>query len=482
METLLRILSEDEKTEVHERSLKILAETGVKVDTAKGRQYLKDAGAEVNENSKIVKFPRVLVEDSLRLAPKDFTLGARRPGWDLSMNAGECTLMPDGKGITVIDRKTGEHRPSTYKDWWEATRLNDALDEFGVYWDMAERSDVGESISCAVKHWRHVFSNFSKHVQDSSKNAEFSRWLLEMIQAIFGDKETVRRTHPFSFLVCPKSPLEIEEQRTDAYLELLGWDIPIAVMPMPLMGGTGPGNMISMTILGNCEILAMLCLIQAADPGTPFIYAPALAVMNPRTGAYYAGAIENGLLSSAGIEMARFYGLPVEGSGGGTDTYAPGIQATYERAMSSLIPMLSWPDLFIGSVLLGGSMILSLEQLVIDAEVFRMCKQAHRGILTNDDMWLDDVIQQVGPGGHFLGEKSTAVNMRSGEWLIPRLGVHESQESWEKAGKINILEEAREKVEHLLRTHEPLPLSDEVKKELDKIQKRANQSSEQRNS
>jgi len=28
METLLRVLSEDEKTEVHERSLKILAETG----------------------------------------------------------------------------------------------------------------------------------------------------------------------------------------------------------------------------------------------------------------------------------------------------------------------------------------------------------------------------------------------------------------------------------------------------------------------
>lgn len=482
METLLRILSEDEKTQVHERSLKILSETGVKVNTAKGRQYLKDAGAEVNENSKIVKFPRAMVEESLRLAPKDFSLGARRPGWDLSMNAGECTLMIDGEGTSVIDRKTGEHRPSTFDDWLEATRLIDALDEFGVYWDMVERSDTGESISSVVKHWRHIFSNFSKHVQDASPNAELSPWLLEIIQAIFGDKETVRRTHPFSFLVCPQSPLEIEEQRTDAYLDLLGWDIPIAVMPMPLMGGTGPGNMISMTILGNCEILAMLCLIQAAEPGTPFIYAPALAVMNPRTGAYNAGAIENGLLSSAGIEMARFYGLPVEGSGGGTDTYVPGIQASYERSMSSLIPMLSWPDLFIGSVLLGGSMILSLEQLVIDAEVFRMSKQAHRGILANEKMWLDDVIQRVGPGGHFLGEKSTLTNMRSGEWLLPRLGVHEAQESWERAGKKNILEEAREKVEHLLLSHEPLPLSDEVEKELDKIQKRANQSSEQRNS
>jgi trimethylamine--corrinoid protein Co-methyltransferase len=269
------------------------------------------------------------------------------------MNAGECTLIADGEGISVIDRKTGEYRPSTFKDWLEATRLIDALDEIGVYWDMVERGDAEESISSAVKNWRYIFSNFSKHVQDSSSNAEFSPWLLEIIQAIFGDKETVRRTHPFSFLVCPKSPLEIDGQRTDAYLELLEWDIPLAVMPMPLMGGTGPGNMISMTILCNCEVLAMLCLIQAADPGTPFIYAPSLAVMNPRTGSYNAGAIENGLLSSAGIEMARYYGLPVEGTGGGTDTYAPGIQASYERTLNSLIPMLSWPDLIVGSGMFG---------------------------------------------------------------------------------------------------------------------------------
>jgi trimethylamine:corrinoid methyltransferase-like protein len=51
LEILLRVLSEDEKTQVHERSLKILAQTGVKVNTAKGRQYLKNAGAEVDEIS-----------------------------------------------------------------------------------------------------------------------------------------------------------------------------------------------------------------------------------------------------------------------------------------------------------------------------------------------------------------------------------------------------------------------------------------------
>ncbi|MFC1996393.1 trimethylamine methyltransferase family protein [Chloroflexota bacterium] len=473
METYLSVLSEDEKARVHERTMKILAETGVRVETAKGRQYLKDAGAEVDENTKIVCFPQPLVEESLRLAPKKFTLGARRPGWDLPMNIGDCTLMPDGEGIMIIDRKTGEHRPTTNNDWLEATRLSDALDEIGVYWAMAEPGEGQDSIPDSISHWRKMFGNFSKHIQDSSATAEESQWLLEVMQAVFGDKEIIRQKHPFSFLVCPQSPLIIEEQHTDAYLELLGWDIPIAVMPMPLMGGTGPGNMISMTILSNCEVLSMLCLVQAAAPGTPFIYAPATAVMNPRTGMLSSGAIENGLLSSAAIEMARFYELPVEGSGGGTDTHVPGIQATLERAQNAMLPMLSWPDLMVGAGLLGGSMILSLEQLVIDAEMFRMSKQAHRGILTHDEKWLDEVIQSVGPGGNFLGEKSTRANLRSGEWLIPRLGNHETRKAWEDAGEKDILEEAREKVENILSTYQPMPLPLEVEAELDLIEQKA---------
>lgn len=476
METLLRVLSDDEKAGVHERTLKILAETGVRVETDKGRQILKDAGAEVDEVTKIAKLPRTLVEEAIRLAPKKFSLGARRPGWDLPMNSGDCTLMPDGEGITIIDRQTGEHRPTTYNDWVESIVLSDALDEVGVYWAMAEPGEGHESISETIKHWRTMFRNFSKHIQDSSSTAEESRWLLEVLQAVFGDKETIRQKHPYSFLVCPQSPLIIEKQHTDAYLELLGWDIPIAVMPMPLMGGTGPGNMISMTILGNCEVLAMLCLVQAAAAGTPFIYAPALAVMNPRTGMLSSGAVENGLLSCAAIEMARYYQLPVEGSGGGTDTHAPGVQSTLERAMNAMLPMLSWPDLMVGAGLLGGSMILSFEQLIIDVEMFRMSKQAHRGILASDEKWLDEVIQRVGPGGHFLGDKSTRGNLRSGEWLIPHLGIHESRKAWETSGKKDILAEAREKVDHILATHKPLPLGEEVEKELVKIQKHAKES------
>jgi len=445
--TLLQVLSEDERAQVHECTLRVLTNTGLQVDTAWGRQILKDAGAEVDKNTNIVHFPRALIEESLRSAPKEFTLGARRPGWDLRMNGGDCTLLIDGEAMFVLDRETGERRPGTFNDWLEATRLIDALDEVGVYWHMVEASDSGDTMADSIMYWRNLFRNFSKHVQDPIISPEQAPWLLEVLQVIFGDKETIRCRHPLSFLLCPQSPLVIEGPYTDAYLALLGWDIPVAAMSMPLMGATAPGSLISTVVLGNCEVLGLLCLIQAAAPGTPFIYAPALAVMDPRSGRYNGGAIEQGLLGAATTEMARYYGLPVEASGIGTNHQVPGIQAGYERAMNGLLPVLSWPDILVGPGLLGGSMNLSLEQL-------------------------EDVICRVGPGGNFLGERSTVAGTREGEWYVSKLSLHATFERWEAAGRPMLLEEAREKVEQILATYEPLPLDEDVEGELDRIQKR----------
>jgi trimethylamine--corrinoid protein Co-methyltransferase len=477
MRPSLQVLSEDERAQVHERTLRILAQTGMRVDTARGRQVLKQAGAEVDENTNVVRFPRDLIEASLRSAPKSFTLGARRPGWDLALNAGDCSLLVDGEANFVLDRETGERRPATGNDWLEATRLIDALDEIGVYWSMVEGGKDEGTLAGMVAYWRDLFRNFSKHVQDSLTSPEQALWLLEVLQAIFGDRETIRRRHPLSFLLCPQSPLIIEGPYTDAYLALVGWNVPVAGMPMPLMGATAPGSLISTIVLGNCEVLGLLCLVQAAAPGTPFIYAPALAVIDPRSARYSGGAVENGLLSVAATEMARYYGLPVEASGLGTDHHVPGIQAGYERALNGMLPALSWPDVLVGPGLLGGSMILSLEQLLVDVEVFRMCKRAHRGIATDERSWLEDVTSLVGPGGHFLAERSTVDGLRGGEWYVSRLGVHDTFEGWEAAGRPALLAETRGQVEHILAHHQPLPLDEDAERELDRIQKRAQEMS-----
>ena len=133
---------------------------------------------------------------------------------------------------------------------------------------------------------------------------------------------------------------------------------------------------------------------------------------------------------------------------------------------------MSWPDILVGPGLLG-AITLSLEQLIIDLEVFRLSKRMHRGIATDTGDWLEDVITDVGPGGHYLGEPSTVKGVRGDEWYICQLGMHDSFEAWDAAGRQTLMEEAREIVNQVLATHEPLPLGEDVEQELQRIHARA---------
>ena len=178
-------------------------------------------------------------------------------------------------------------------------------------------------------------------------------------------------------------------------------------------------------------------------------------------------------MGSAATEMALHYGLPAESSPGGSDAHVSDIQCAYEGAAMTLPTALSWPDIVVGPGLLDGSMVSSLEELLIDVEIFRFAKQGHRGIVTDEEKWLTDVIKEVGPGGNYIAKPSTLSSVRSGEWFLSDLGAHAAYENWRASHKGEFLEEVREKVDQILATHEPLPLDEDVEKELDKICKRA---------
>ena len=169
MKSFFQVLSADERHRIHEESLDILETTGVRIETDLGRQILKDAGALIDDNKKLVKFPKTLVESSLKQITKNFSLGARRPGHNLMMNKGNSTLCLDGNGTMVLDYKTGERRPATYPDWKNVTRLADALDEIGVFWCQIEPNDRFNDTGGTVDYLCRVFRNFSKHIQERSE-------------------------------------------------------------------------------------------------------------------------------------------------------------------------------------------------------------------------------------------------------------------------------------------------------------------------
>ncbi len=473
MTTTIEVLSPARRVEVHERAMAVLARTGLRVESDRAREILGSAGATVDEGEHRVRLPRAVVEHALALAPRTFTLGGRRPGWTLPLDGTDCRLVADGEALQTLDAETATRRLATASDWERSTDLLDAIEEIGVYWRMVDFEGAEAPPGASVRGWVGAFARFSRHIQDSAADAADAAWLLEVLDVVFGGRDEVRRRRPFSFLICPLTPLVLEGPYTDAWLATADWGLPVAAMPMPMMGLTAPVGLLSTTVLGTAETLATLCLIQAAAPGTPFIFAPALAVMEPRTGRFAGGAVEHALLGAAATEMARFYGLPAEASTGGTDAHLPGAQAGAERALGWLLPVLAWPDLLVGPGLLGGSTVLSLEQLLLDVEGFRRCVRLRRGIDVALEEVVEDALDEVGPGGHFLVRPATRRATRGGEWYVDRIGVREPWERWEEAGRSDIVEEAGRVVAQTLADHQPLPMAEDVERELAALVARA---------
>lgn len=473
MTTTVEVLSSARREEVHERAVAVLARTGLRVESARARELLGAAGADVDEGDLRVRLPRAVVEAALAAAPRTLSLGGRRPGWELPLDGTGCSLVADGEALQVLDAASGTRRAATGADWEQSTDLLDATEEVGVYWRMVNADGGDPAPGANVRAWAGAFSRFSRHVQDSAADEAEAAWLLEVLGVVFGGREEVRRRRPFSFLLCPLTPLVLEGPYTDAWLATSAWGFPVAAMPMPMMGLSAPVGLLATTVLGTAEALATLCLVQATAPGTPFIFAPALAVMNPRSGRFAGGAVEHALLGAATTEMGRFYGLPVQASTGGTDAHLPGAQAGAERAVGWLLPVLAWPDLLVGPGLLGGSTVLSLEQLLLDVEGFRRCVRLRQGMDASLEEDIVQALEEVGPGGGFLARPATRRATHGGEWHLDRLGVRDAWERWEAAGRPDIVDDARRAVAETLAAHRPLPMDEATARELATLVDRA---------
>ncbi len=82
-----------------------------------------------------------------------------------------------------------------------------------------------------------------------------------------------------------------------------------------------------------------------------------------------------------------------------------------------------------------------------------------------DETLAVDIIDKVGPGGHFLNQKHTMKYLKQ-EHFLPKLSDRDSYEVWTEKGKRSIHEKAKDRVKKILAEHEPLPLDSAVEKEL----------------
>ena len=109
-----------------------------------------------------------------------------------------------------------------------------------------------------------------------------------------------------------------------------------------------------------------------------------------------------------------------------------------------------------GPGMLDAGMTLNYSQLVIDNETIKMIKHAAQGIVVNDYNLAIDVINQVGPRGHYLMEAHTMENLKtqSDTSLFDR----QTREEWTSQGKKSVVDKADVIAKDILENYKPAPL------------------------
>jgi trimethylamine--corrinoid protein Co-methyltransferase len=106
--------------------------------------------------------------------------------------------------------------------------------------------------------------------------------------------------------------------------------------------------------------------------------------------------------------------------------------------------------------------------MVASDEIIDMVKRTLRGVPVNDETKALDVMDAVGPGGHYLDQDHTYDRFRTEIWK-PKLIDRHNWENWEMLGSKRYEERVHERVVDLLEEQEEPPFDEAMLQELRRI-------------
>jgi len=470
-----RVFSEDAIGAIHSASLEVLEKTGVRIHHGESiLKMLKDNGCTVNFEKSLVHFPSYVVEEAVKKIPKIYVMYGRNPKYDCKVDGRHVYFTADTETPNTVDLQTGEWRSSTMDDLEKLTRVADALDSIASGGHLTTSLDKPNNVRC-LYDYAAALNNTEKpcgwSVYPPELAMKLADYQLEITTAVAGNEKKLKDRPLIRGGFCTESPLKFEGRYVEIALKLAKLGFPCGVASMPLGGATAPVTLAGSLVITNAEVLSGVCTVQLASPGTSMWVSYIMGNLNMKTGLWGQGP-EEGLLCAGAVEVARHYGFRATVLGFNTACKMSGAQASYEKTMSTLLPVLAGADIVYQAGSLEGGMAASFEELVMDDEICKAVLKAVQGIEVNDETLALDVIDKVGPGGHFLAEKHT-LNHFKDVLFFSDLADRQSYDAWKKTGGKSMVKRAREKAERILKEHWPTPLDKDVQKEISEIIERA---------
>jgi len=465
----VRVLSEEQVGELHLATLEILERTGVEVRDKRALELLKKAGARAEGDR--VRIPGRLVMEAIGSAPERVVLASRTGERVMPLERNRVFFGTGSDTPNTIDPETRKRRRSVRADVGRIAKVCDALENIDFLMSLAVASDVPAGAPF-VYEFADMISGTSKPIVFTAKDEADMVDIYEMAAVAAGGEEALR-ANPFVINYSePITPLIHSPEGLAKLLFCADHHIPIAYVSGMSAGGSAPAALAGATALGSAECLSGLVIHQLAAPGAPFIYGANVSVVDMRTMSYVYGGPEFPLTNAALADMARHYRLPVWGLAGASDAKTVDAQAGLEAMLSILMAALSRGNLVHDVGYIDSGLTSSMEMVAVCDEMIGMVRMVVRGLPTDDERLATEVIDEVGPAGHFLVTDHTRRFFRS-EHFLPGLLERNNYDKWSAAGGKSLEDRANERVLEILASHQPAPLPEGAQGVIESVLKRA---------
>ncbi len=458
-----KVFNNAEVEEVHESTVYLLEKVGIKMHNKTARQIFKENGAVVDEENKTVRIPRGMIEAAIDSTPSKIVLCGRDENNDLLLEGSNVHLGTGGTVLNTLDLDNGKKRLTEVRDVAGYAKMTDALENIAFFVINCYPNDVKEE-EVDINRFFHAFKNTSKHVMGGIYTMDGLKSVIKMSEDIAGSKEKLLERPFVSFITLMMSPLLMEVTYTDFLIEVARYGLPLATPSEPLAGANSPVTLAGTITLNNAESLGGLILTQLINPGNPTIYGSTSSIMDMRTGTYMAGNIESALINAGCAQMSQYYKIPMYGTGGMSDSKTVDAQAGYESANTAMVVALSGCNYIHDAFgLLEFCTTLSYEKMVVDNDSVGMVLRAVKGVDVSKKTLAVDIIEEIGPGGHFLDHEHTVEHVRN-EFYFPKLADRQQRIVWENEGAKDTQTRAHEVARRIMQQHKPLGFDEDLEK------------------
>ena len=260
------IFSQDRVEAIHQASLDVLQNLGIKVLLPEAVELLTKHGAAAS--GQMLRIGSDMVEAALASAPKSFTLHAPNRARNLPVAPGQLIFTPGGGCPNVSDAIRGR-RAGDLASYQDAVRLMQSFDVIHKLSPAPEPQDI----PVHLRHYAMMQTQMGlgdKALTVYGRGRQQVQECFDIIQAALDLSDAEFTAAPYcSTVINTNSPRMLDRPMAQALIDFARAGQMCIVTPFCLAGAMAPITIAGALTLQHAEALAAITLNQLAKPGAP---------------------------------------------------------------------------------------------------------------------------------------------------------------------------------------------------------------------